>query len=359
MKIAYVMESLGIMGGVERIMVNKMNILADRYGHDVTLVEVYDYADAPDSYRLSDNVHRIRLGIRKTHHLWAKPLQMVRVTTGVMNTIRQLHPDVMCCSALLGIIVYGFGAYSCRRIYESHGPRRYLMMPWLIRRMERRVDTVVCLTRGDAAEYTIARDVRVIPNFIDDQFFLPPTRNEQLHATALGRMEEEKGFDLLVQAWKKVTERQPDALLSIYGDGSLRDDIDSLIGRLQLGNNIILQPFATDVRAVYAASSMVIVPSRFEGFSLVAVEAMAQHVPVVACDVEHGPREILADRRGGLIVHRSAEALADAILRLITDDTLRQRLSAEAPQVASHYRQDVIMQRWNSLFLETKTPHRQ
>lgn len=357
MKIAYVMESLAITGGLERIMVSKMNSLADHYGHDVTLVEVYDYAGAPDSYSLSSNVRRIRLGIRKTRHLWGKPLQMARVTAGVMNAIRQLQPDAMCCSALLGIIVYGLGSYQCRRIYESHGPRRYMMMPWLIRRMERRVDTVVCLTRGDAAEYTIASDVRVIPNFIDDQFFLPPMRCQQLHATALGRMEEEKGFDLLVQAWKKVTERQPDALLSIYGDGTLRDDIASLISTLQLDNNITLLPFASDVRAVYAASSMIIVSSRFEGFSLVMVEAMAQHVPVVACDVEYGPREILADRRGALLVARSADALADAILRLLNDEALRQHLSSEAPLVASRYQRDVVMNQWDSLFLETKTTH--
>lgn len=349
MKIAYVMESLAIMGGVERIMVSKMNSLADSYGHDVTLIEVYDYEGAPDRYALSDNVGRIRLGIRKTRHGWMKPWQMLHVVRSVMKAVDSLRPDVMSCSALLGVIVYGLGTYGCRRIYESHGPRRYMMMPWLVRRMERRVDMVVCLTQGDASEYAIARNVCVIPNFIDDSFFLPKKECRHTHATALGRMEEEKGFDLLIRAWKKVTERLPDALLSIYGDGRMHDDLEALVNSLELGNNIVLLPPSADTRQIYADSSIVVVPSRFEGFSLVTVEAMAQGVPVVACDVEYGPREILAEGRGGLLVQRTEDDIADAIVCLLTDEALHNKLSAEGREVASRYARDVVMKQWERL----------
>ena len=74
-KIVYVMETLAIKGGLERIMVDKMNFLAETGKYDVVLVEVYDYASA-DCYVLSDSVRRIRLGVSKRRALPLKLWQM-------------------------------------------------------------------------------------------------------------------------------------------------------------------------------------------------------------------------------------------------------------------------------------------
>ena len=142
-----------------------MNALAGR-GHEIVMVEVYDHGDSPDAFYISPEVRRIRLGIRK-RGLWMKPWQFHEVMRATRRVVDEEKPDAMTAAALLGVMVYGMSAYRTRMIYESHGARRFMPLKLMVRRMERRVDTVVTLTTADAMEYAIARHKVVIPNYSD------------------------------------------------------------------------------------------------------------------------------------------------------------------------------------------------
>ena len=349
MKIAYVMETLAICGGLERIMTDKMNYLAGNRLCEVVLIEVYDYPGG-DAFELSPLVKRVRLGIKKHSSKIVKPMTFWQVTHRVAEVIQQEKPDVMTSAGLLGVYLYGLRRYACRMIYESHQPRFTMPLPWLVRRMEQNVDTVVCLTDGDAAEYRHARRVTVIPNFMgerkEQRGKSKDESGERRKIVALGRLDRHKGFDMLINAWHLIHDKTDGCSLHIYGEGREREPLQTLINALQLEESVTLHSATDNPAAVYRSADMVCVTSEYEGFSLVIIEAMAHGVPVVACDVPHGPRHLLAEGRGGLLVERNAEAIGKAILAIKNDSELHSRLASEGPAIAAQYSRERIMRLW-------------
>ena len=355
-------------------MADRMNALAGR-GHEIVMVEVYDHGDSPDAFYISPEVRRIRLGIRK-RGLWMKPWQFHEVMRATRRIVDEEKPDAMTAAALLGVIIYGMSAYRTRMIYESHGARRFMPLKLMVRRMERRVDTVVTLTTADAMEYAIARHKVIIPNYSDISSVSSGTSGSSgssgLSGTSgtsgasgnpgnpgnpgassqtiisLGRLTPEKDFAMLLRAWHIVSKAVPTANLAIYGDGPERNMLERLAVRLGISGSVSLNHSVSDVEAVYSRASILVMSSRFEGFGMVILEAMQRGVAVVSVDAPHGPRDLLGGG-GGILTERSAQALADAIIRLLTDPDLTQRIGHDATKAAERYDKDRIISMWENV----------
>ena len=370
-KILFVIEGLSLRGGLERVMADRMNALAGR-GHEIVMVEVYDHGDSPDAFYISPEVRRIRLGIRK-RGLWMKPWQFHEVMRATRRVVDEEKPDAMTAAALLGVMVYGMSAYRTRMIYESHGARRFMPLKLMVRRMERRVDTVVTLTTADAMEYAIARHKVIIPNYSDiSSVSSGPSGSSRLSGLSgssgtsgtsgnpgnpgassqtiisLGRLTPEKDFAMLLRAWHIVSKAVPTANLAIYGDGPERNMLERLAVRLGISGSVSLNHSVSDVEAVYSRASLLVMSSRFEGFGMVILEAMQRGLAVVSVDAPHGPRDLLGGG-GGILTERSAQALADAIIRLLTDPDLTQRIGHDATKAAERYDKDRIISMWENV----------
>ena len=370
-KILFVIEGLSLRGGLERVMADRMNALAGR-GHEIVMLEVYDHGDSPDAFYISPEVRRIRLGIRK-RGLWMKPWQFHEVMRATRRVVDEEKPDAMTAAALLGVMVYGMSAYRTRMIYESHGARRFMPLKLMVRRMERRVDTVVTLTTADAMEYAIARHKVIIPNYSDiSSVSSGPSGSSRLSGLSgssgtsgtsgnpgnpgassqtiisLGRLTPDKDFAMLLRAWHIVSKAVPTANLAIYGDGPERNMLERLAVRLGISGSVSLNHSVSDVEAVYSRASLLVMSSRFEGFGMVILEAMQRGVAVVSVDAPHGPRDLLGGG-GGILTERSAQALADAIIRLLTDPGLTQRIGHDATKAAERYDKDRIISMWENV----------
>ena len=370
-KILFVIEGLSLRGGLERVMADRMNALAGR-GHEIVMVEVYDHGDSPDAFYISPEVRRIRLGIRK-RGLWMKPWQFHEVMRATRRVVDEEKPDAMTAAALLGVMIYGMSAYRTRMIYESHGARRFMPLKLMVRRMERRVDTVVTLTTADAMEYAIARHKAVIPNYSDISSVSSgtsgpsgPSGSSRLSGLSglsgssgtsgassqtiisLGRLTPEKDFAMLLRAWHIVSKAVPTANLAIYGDGPERNMLERLVVQLGISGSVSLNHCVSDVEAVYSRATLLVMSSRFEGFGMVILEAMQRGVAVVSVDAPHGPRDLLGGG-GGILTERSAQALADAIIRLLTDPDLTQRIGHDATKAAERYDKDRIINMWENV----------
>jgi glycosyltransferase involved in cell wall biosynthesis len=149
---------------------------------------------------------------------------------------------------------------------------------------------------------------------------------------AISRLREEKGIDVLANAFASVRHRVPQARMLVVGDGPDRDALQSQALELGINNSIVwagARPWSDAIRLM-SVTDIVAVPSRFEGFGLSAVEAMACGKPVVASAVGGLP-EIVKDRETGLLVPPSdPQAWAEALVRLVGDPGLRQELGANA-----------------------------
>lgn len=164
---------------------------------------------------------------------------------------------------------------------------------------------------------------------------------------ALGRLHENKAFDVLIEALEGL----PEAYLWLAGSGPLADDLAALADRRGVSGRLRMLGWRDDVAALFAAADVFICPSRHEPLGNVVIEAWAQGAPVVAT-AAGGPAELIEDGVSGLLVPiDDAAALADTIKRLLDDRALRARL-VEAGRVAyrASYTVDRVVRRYIEFF---------
>jgi GalNAc-alpha-(1->4)-GalNAc-alpha-(1->3)-diNAcBac-PP-undecaprenol alpha-1,4-N-acetyl-D-galactosaminyltransferase len=205
-------------------------------------------------------------------------------------------------------------------VSERSDPSRQKLGPiWerLRRQKYKRVDAVVALTDA-SADYLrgyLGRPVIVIPSAVDR----PPMSSDRIVAQAnrrivgLGRLEHEKGFDRLLDAFSDLTVRAPegeqDWSLRIIGEGSMRGQLESKVQQLGLSDRVSLPGWIRPVWSELSAATIFVLPSRYEGFPSALLEAMAVGVPSLSVDCESGPRAVLTDNVNGLLVPNDLSAV--------------------------------------------------
>jgi glycosyltransferase involved in cell wall biosynthesis len=170
---------------------------------------------------------------------------------------------------------------------------------------------------------------------------------------AAGRLSEEKGFDLLIRAADRLTRDGLDLTLLIIGEGPQREALQGLIERLGLSDRVRLLGYRSDLPEWYQAMDVFALSSLREGLPNVLLEAMALEVPVVSTRLD-GVRRLVADGDSGLLVEPgSAEQLAAAMGRLLTDEALRGRLArAGCSTIEQRYSFAARMERVRRLYDE-------
>jgi glycosyltransferase involved in cell wall biosynthesis len=172
---------------------------------------------------------------------------------------------------------------------------------------------------------------------------------------AAGRLTPQKGFDLLIPAWRTVADHRPDWKLVIRGRGERRGQLEALIAQHDLGEHVTLGNAAKRLRARMREASIYVLSSRFEGFPLVLIEAMEAGMGVVAFDCPTGPGDIIEDHRNGLLVPpKDVDALGAALLEMIEDDDLRRRCAAAAAETARGYTMEAVGPRWDALLADVR-----
>lgn len=151
------------------------------------------------------------------------------------------------------------------------------------------------------------------------------------------RLMPSKGNQYLVEAVREITTRQPNARVYIAGEGELAEDLREQARALGLGNRLVFLGFQRDVAAVLTALDIVVFPSLWEGTPLTAFEALAAGKPIISTDAD-GLLDILTDRRDAIVVpKRNAGALARAVIDVIEQPGLAERLGREARRTGARY----------------------
>jgi glycosyltransferase involved in cell wall biosynthesis len=155
---------------------------------------------------------------------------------------------------------------------------------------------------------------------------------------AVGRLNEQKGIDLLVRAHAELVRRGLRHRLVVLGDGPERASLEQLVTELAVENTVELAGLVPDVVPQVATADVLCLSSRHEGFPLVLLEALAMGTPVIATDCSTGVSELLDDGRyGDLVPVGSVGALADALERFFADPTpLQRKVGAAAGHVARY-----------------------
>lgn len=377
MNIAYFINSLSNAAGMERIITDKANALSRRPGVKVFIVCMMASEKDTPAYELAPEITLISLGLTfdpGTTDIRRNPIRFVSKWLGWRRRVRSSVDHIIDSNSIDIAILSTYdaalpsGSRRCPHILESHAFRNRtiqmsampIMRKYLTSRHVRKADVLVALTEADAALWPEARRVEVIGNFTNIRPAAPYDPDTK-RIMAAGRLDPQKGFDILVDAWRTVARKHPDWTLDIYGPsdttGRIHADLQSRINEAGLSHSITLCGVCRDMARAYSEHSAFVLSSRFEGFGLVLLEAMACGVPCVSFDCPHGPSEIITDGSDGLLVpfrglsdSKRAEALAESLCRMIESRDMRLALSDAAIKKAATFGRDAIIDRWIELF---------
>ena len=196
--------------------------------------------------------------------------------------------------------------------------------------------------------------IRVIPNPVRQfQVRKELPKYNYPRIIAIGRLTPQKGFDLLLAAFAEVAKKFPEWQLDIFGQGSLREELEKQRDQLGLKSRVHFPGITRDAYAELARSDIFVLSSRFEGFPNVLLEAMAAGVAVIAADCKFGPGEIVDNENNGLLIPpENIPALTQALKRLMSDAELRGKLGSAARSDQERYAEEKIVKRWINLIEE-------
>ncbi|MCI6118484.1 MAG: glycosyltransferase family 4 protein [Prevotella sp.] len=355
MNIIYVIEDYSENGGVERIVSDKANTLSTQYQHNVTVITVYR-DNRKEQYRLNDEINLIYLDVpfaRRTNNsllrlisrLYTIFIAIIRLN----KVIKRLNPDIIFFTTTLGAILLPFCHTKARKIYESHLARNFNPFNKLFFLTELRAERIVCLTSGDAKEYKYAKRVDVIPNYINDIKSHVEDYSVK-KAIAVGRLEYQKGFDILIDCWKEIAKQYPDWKLDIYGEGACREELQHQIDSLELGNKVKLCGRNNNIIDVYPLYSLHLMTSRYEGLPMTLIEAQACGLPSVVFDYQYGASDIVSNGHNGLIIEQAnSKQLIEAAMKMMSSEKLRKQYGTNALEIGKRYSKENIFNKWIEL----------
>lgn len=212
---------------------------------------------------------------------------------------------------------------------------------------------IVVLTEGDERRWRDAlrpgAKLVHIPNPLPFPIPATPAPRDTKTVLAVGRLTPAKGFDVLIEAWGAVAPVAPDWNLVIIGEGEERGQLEALRARLGLEARISLPGVLADITGAYAQGAVFCLSSRYEGFGLVLIEAMAFGLPIVSTDCEQGPRELLGPDDALLVPVEDAPALARALRSVIDTPALANQLAGRGRENARHFDIAHITDSWVAL----------
>ena len=362
MKITLVTPSL-FCGGAERVVVS----LAEGFqlhGHEVTVITGTE--KDTDFYQLPPGINRIALGImgvskgfldaiksnlnrvsvlRKAIKLSEPDIVIAHLTETniltVLATLKTKYPVLITEHCDPNLIFYGkFWSILRRLVYPfatklssvSQGVENYFT--WLPKNKKQVIYNPFFLSQNASSEMEIPTGVNS-----DRQWIM-----------SMGRLTNQKGFDILLKAFAKVAPKYPDWQLIILGEGELRSELEQLKAELNLGEQAVLPGRVKNPFLLMERAQFFVMSSRFEGFPMAHGEAMLCGLPVIATDCPSGPRELVRDGIDGILIPNQDEAaLTAAIERTISNPEERAKFAKSAPQVGSRFSLEKIIQDWIDL----------
>ena len=374
MRILYVFHSLAYWGGIERILVDKMNYLASEYGYDVYMLTT-GQGKHPIPYLLNPLVHLEDLDIRMHQQYQYHGLKRLFVhwkltrlfKQRLADRIKKIQPDVIACTTssyleidlltkIKGNIPLVIESHSiCQRILGQKGLRNKFV-DYIYRRGFSKAQALVALTEGDALDWhQIHPNVKVIPNMVHlNDGPLSSLKNKRV--IWVGRLDYQKRPMEIIKIWQKVYPMFPDWHLNIYGEGEQLQEIENVINSLNM--NIHIHQPTDRIFDAYRESSVLASTSLFEPFGLVIPEAMSCGLPVVAYNCPFGPSSILSDGNDGfLIQNNDQQAYADRLCQLMSDGALRSQMGKAASITSRRYEAKQIMPQWKTLFSQEVFGH--
>jgi glycosyltransferase involved in cell wall biosynthesis len=379
MKIRFLVFDIYGMGGTVRTVLNVTNYLAQS-GYDIEIISVFRYRKVP-FFEIDPRIKVIVL-----HDVVSRRKEDTSLKTRIANRLgkmksRLIHPDdegFHFFSILSDIKMYNyiktidsgilvttrpsFNIFASKFINKGVAVigQEHLNFSIYPDRLKKAIlknyihlDYLATLTDEDTVDYKKLLEgndrkvkVRKITNSIP-QLQGVVSSLESKTVIAAGRLVPQKGFDLLIDAFKIVNEKYPDWKLKIFGGGREKANLEDLIEKNKLYNHVILMGPTQHIDLELSKASIYALSSRFEGFGMVIIEAMQCGVPVVSFDCPKGPSEIIDHNEDGILVEDgNTEKFANSLIEMIGNEEKRKRFAKKGIENVKRYEIQNIGKIW-------------
>jgi len=353
-QVVFLIESMQARAGTERVTASVASGLAER-GVDVEILTLYGETSG---FPLNPKIHFRTLGME------ARDLRLRGDTVPLIRNLRrrwQQHPPEVVVAVDTFLAAFAFPALlglKTRRIAWEHF-QYFTDLGMRSRRLARQMAArlghdVITLTPQDAQQWQRALPgagarIRAIANPLPfAPFSFNPYAPDRPTVLALGRLDPQKGFDLLLEAWSLIEDSSSGWTLRIVGSGVEQQKLERQIEMLGL-KRCTLTPATLEVEQEYVRAGVFALSSRHEGLGMVLMESQAHGIPAVAFDCPHGPAELLEPGGGLLIPPGQVPAFAKALQTLISQSDLRTELSDKAFHASERYNVETILDEWTDL----------
>lgn len=362
MKVAFFIDDLTKDGGTERCTVVLSNLL-DKIGISVSILSI-NASRKKSKYEISAGVNVKTFNSQKIENALDRRIKTFKC---LKEEIKGSMYDViiivdtyksLCFVPLIPLLrktktkLISWEHFN-HEFGEKYSPR------WWGRRVAARIsDAVVVLSKADYEAWKVdikhPERLKQIYNFPCFDLESPKFDADCKTVLAVGRLEEQKGFDYLLDVWKlvEIDEELTEWKLQIVGSGSLEQKLHEKEKILGL-DRVQWLPFTEHIEENYKKASIYVMTSRFEGFALVLLEAKAFGLPIVSFDIKNGPNEIVQNGVDGYIVSPfDLNTLAEKLKLLMKNDKMREQFTEHSQCNMDQFSKDKIVGKWIQLLEE-------
>lgn len=337
-------------GGSERVAVIVANALAS-YGHDIAIAPVYQDAQG---YPIGQDVRILpclseEIGFRAILDR-SKKLKHVIAMERPSVVLSFVSTEMVYVELFFAPVVQTLRNDPWNeRVRESHKIARRLAF--------QKASRIVFQTRKSIEYYSekIKAKGVVLPNPIE-VCSLPRWNRatDKREFIAVGRLETQKNYPMLIRAFERFSKTHPNYVLSIYGEGSQRTGLEKLISDMGMVGKVVLKGRSNQVHAHMAKANCFLMSSDYEGVSNSMLEALCMGMPCIVTD--HSPggaREYIRDGESGLLTKvGDFEGMARAMARIADEPGLAERLGAKAALIRARVDSEIVCRQWERMLLD-------
>ncbi len=343
-KIVFLISSLGG-GGAERV----VSILANNYaerGFDVDIVMVVGHTIA---YSINPNIRIIDYSEPENRNFFTKICHLVKK---FRQYLIYNKPDKI-ISFLTEVNMIGLTAalglkenfYVSVRNDPCHDGNKYMnrLASWMYSFYN--CKRIIFQTEYQKSQFP--EKIREKGIIINNPIILSSKKRKPMHKiVSVGRFFPQKNQKMLIQAFAEISPQNPDYQLIIYGEGPLRQELESLISNLHLDNKIFLPGFKKNIHELISDAEIFVLPSDYEGLSNALLEAMCMGIPCISTNVS-GIDEVIKNNINGILIPPgNTDKLVQAMERMINSPELRIKLSKKGFETGKKFTADFICEEW-------------
>ena len=353
--IVFIMSSLGF-GGAERVVSSLCNWIVNNTEDNVSIIK-FDNKD--NAYELDKRINVVSMINIKKNRISA----IIERYKFCKDNLKQLNATIVVAmfyqTEIYAKLSKPKGCVLIGSERANINERSYISKV-LSKHAAKKCTGFIFQTNGikECYQNSVQKQSVVIPNAISNkkvyEIDYSKIKKENV-ITAMGRLDEQKGFDVLINAFKEVYNRHPEYKLKIFGNGLEKNKLQELINKLGLSENVILCGANQDAIFEVAKSKIYVLSSRYEGMPNALIEAMAAGTACISTDCKFGPSELINDGKNGLLIPvDDVRTLSEKILFLIKNDSARENIEKEAMKIRKKLDANTIYKKYYDYFVGVK-----